>query len=327
MGDDLGDDFDLSPILADGGDNDGSAVVNNKKKSKRRVDDDDNIKKSDDVDSSKKKTKLSDGNDVTEKKKLPSSSLQVMLQSGRNIEVQSTQHQATFLTTCMKHYYTMSKSKDSSNDDDDDDVSTIQVHPYQCLTSILLKTDPTGTKVSFVEYIKQHISNKQLKQWSSATSPAIVIVCISARRAVTVLKQIQSLRIQCAKLFPKNGSIPEQIAQFMNVVPPIVVGTPNRIYSILQQTSKDIIFSLQHTRLVILDSSMNSKEYTVSTLPDTAPDCMMLLKQYVVPHLVSSTTTDTEVLSKKQLKKLQKQQRKGKGNVTASLSSCQIGFY
>ena len=106
-----------------------------------------------------------------------------------------------------------------------------------------------------------------------------VIVCISARRATEILKDLAPLKMRMAKLFPKSGSVKEQL---LTTPFGVAVGTPNRIHA-LAEKSETILLSKTH--VVIFDSQISHKAYTVCTLPDTAPDCMRFLVEHVLPQL------------------------------------------
>jgi hypothetical protein len=143
-----------------------------------------------------------------------------------------------------------------------------------------------------------------------------VIICVSARRAVSVLKEeMASFKVRTGKFFPKNGSILEQQQQLASSIFPIVIGTPHRLrqLSLLPTgaTNHDHQSTLSttgntknnngtrplnwdYTQLVIIDNyQIPHKQYTVCTLPDTASDCMNLLKEQVYPQLSSTTTAPT----------------------------------
>ena len=123
-----------------------------------------------------------------------------------------------------------------------------------------------------------------------------LIVCISARRAVSLLKELAPLRVRTAKLFPKNGTIEEQRQQLMASIS-LAVGTPHRLGQLLapdpavdagdgsSRRRDQSLLSLEHTRLVVLDCHLSHKQYTVCTLPDTAPSCMALVRDHVLPQL------------------------------------------
>jgi hypothetical protein len=138
-------------------------------------------------------------------------------------------------------------------------------------------------------------------------------VCLSARRAVAILKELAPLKVRSAKLFPKNGSVTDQQRQLGSAAFGIAVGTPHRLCQLLaaaavdsaggavstqgandggstsgrsknapSDSSKNGPLSLEHSRLLIFDCYVSQKQYTVCTLPDTAPHCAMLVREYVV---------------------------------------------
>jgi hypothetical protein len=65
-----------------------------------------------------------------------------------------------------------------------------------------------------------------------------VVICVSARRAVSLLKdEMSSFKVRTGKFFPKNGSIMEQQQQLATGVFPIVIGTPHRLRQLSVSTS------------------------------------------------------------------------------------------
>ena len=146
-------------------------------------------------------------------------------------------------------------------------------------------------------------------------------MCASARRAVYILKhELQSMKVSIGKLFPKNGTIQQQLETLYNhhnTTYPIVIGTPHRIYQLSkgcsststsnsttttdseQPSQQQQQASNQHNhhitnnkvlhwdevRLLIFDNELQ-KQYTVITLPDTFPYCMKLLMEYMIPQLL-----------------------------------------
>jgi hypothetical protein len=116
----------------------------------------------------------------------------------------------------------------------------------------------------------------------------VQIVSISARRAVAILKEISILKVRAAKLFPKNGSIDEQAQQLSSLAFGIAVGTPHRLLSLcrsdrnVKHTSLNL---LDRANLLVFDSNVTNKQYSVCTLPDTAPYCIELLNDFAIPQM------------------------------------------
>ena len=127
----------------------------------------------------------------------------------------------------------------------------------------------------------------------------VIIVCISARRAVQILKQLSPLNVRAAKLFAKHMDLDEQITMLRTNSFGIAVGTPNRLLKLIE--SGDTIssdsddsdgpaaasgaLSLDGTELLVIDNHEDSKAFTVCTMNDTAPDLMQFLHKAVVPQL------------------------------------------
>jgi hypothetical protein len=95
------------------------------------------------------------------------------------------------------------------------------------------------------------------------------------------LKEFAPIKARAAKLFPKNGSIAEQLKELASTPFGLAVGTPHRLQALCKDGGKDAL-SFRHTQLVVFDCHLSNKQYSVLTLPDTAPNCMGLLKDYVL---------------------------------------------
>jgi hypothetical protein len=219
-----------------------------------------------------KKRKLSDtepaaakdaGEDEKSGKKKKSFA-KVLLEAGRNLEEQTAVQQAAFLSTALSHQSLMTSNED--------------VLPVNKLSA---KNFKTSSKETLLERLKDGIAVKRMKQWRKPKSPCVVVVCISAKRAVAVLKELSATKVRAAKLFAKHMDIGEQCEQLRTAQFGLAVGTPNRLRALCDGGD----LSFEHTQLVILDSQVSNKAFTVCTLPDTAPDCMGLLRDYAVPQL------------------------------------------
>jgi hypothetical protein len=96
---------------------------------------------------------------------------------------------------------------------------------------------------------------------------------------VAILKDIADLHVRVTKLFPKAGSVEEQRGK---LAVSIAVGTPHRL--------RQLATSWQSTLLVVLDAALSNKQFTVCTLPETAPDCMAFLHECIVPEMAKRKT-------------------------------------
>jgi hypothetical protein len=121
------------------------------------------------------------------------------------------------------------------------------------------------------------VSKKKLKKYNKKGSSCIIVISMSARRAVSVLKELSPFNVRVAKLFPKQGSIGEQASNLQSECMPIAVCTPHRLLALLKEGS----MSLSDTQLVVFDTFQDSKKFSVDTLPDTAPHLISLLSDYV----------------------------------------------
>ena len=252
MGDDLGDDFDFlssnvrETIESDGESN--ASDVSNTKKRKLQV-----------------LVANNDDDDSFPKKRTPSN---LLIAAGRRIEEQSIQEQASFLSIMMRHHQLLS-SPDQASDRNAEIADAFRSEFFV-----------SERKSSLQESITSVIPQNKLRKWKHRMSPAVVIVTISARRAVAILKELADLKVRAAKLFPKTGTVKAQIIHLRKHPCPIAVGTPQRLSGLLNDT-----MVLDNTQLLILDAHSSQKDYTVCTLPDTARHVAELLQDRVLPQL------------------------------------------
>ena len=141
------------------------------------------------------------------------------------------------------------------------------------------RSNESDENTGIAKRIQGMVSKKKLKKWKVKESPCVVIVCLSARRAVQVLKELAPLNVRAAKLFAKHITIEDQVKQLQESPFGIAVGTPHRILTLAQQGS----LSLEETQCVVLDTFVNDKKFSVYTLPDTMLHTQDFLKEYIQP--------------------------------------------
>ena len=173
----------------------------------------------------------------------------LLLEGGRHIEEKTAEEQAAFLTSALKHYTLMSHPSSALQQ------STVSLLPrYFCTTS--------GGSLS--ERLRSVVSLKKLKRWKHVGSPYAIVVCISARRAVAILKELNSLKVRAAKLFPKNASASEQREQLRTTPFGLAVGTPHRMSLLAAgDLEQEGGLSFERTQLVVFDSMLSNKQYSV----------------------------------------------------------------
>jgi hypothetical protein len=244
------------------------------------------------VDEVAKKRKAGDEIEEERNKKSKStrSPEQSLLEEGRQIEQMNATQQLSFLKHSLNHYNLLSKNAKI-------DESVFKVEQVQ-----------SSSKSSLVDRLRDSMSLNKLKNWKEIKSPRVVrmctvagkiakimkaldltvclshtqlVVCISARRSVAVLKELTPLKLRMAKLFPKNGSVDDQQKLLESNPFGIAVGTPHRLTTLAESGA----LSFTQTELIVLDCHVSNKMYSVFTLPDTAPHCMRLLNEFVVPQL------------------------------------------
>ena len=289
-GDDLGSD---DEYLFEGGlidtDNRGTAlssddesVSSNEVRSHKR-------KAEEGVTSSKKRTK----------KSVPTNSKSVLIHAGRGIASDSPENQAKFLDTIYSHATKLAESLESTGESEKDDS---QFSFASCIYSTKQVVDEKTKQFqhsNLAAFIKSGPlpSNKRLKNWKHAKSPMVLVVTLSARRSVDLMKQLSSLKLPIAKLFAKHKQV-EQQAEMLNDgvsnsgtkkrLYSLAVGTPGRLLKLLRHESDGEqgtgALRLNHTELVVIDTQLDSKGYNVLTLNDTTRDMMEFLREGFVPQ-------------------------------------------
>mmetsp|Transcript_14612 Transcript_14612/g.20843 ORF Transcript_14612/g.20843 Transcript_14612/m.20843 type:complete len:316 (+) Transcript_14612:60-1007(+) len=231
----------------------------------------------------------------------------LLVHAGRGISHESAEKQSKFLWTCFQHWLGMkstTSAKDgtqvneqdafkppnfyTTNQNDGNDDNQLQPHQVITLANFLRKGALS--------------SNKRLKKWKIVGSPMVLIITLSARRAVSMLKEdLSSLKLRVAKLFAKHMEIEDQIRMLTMDSYGLAIGTPNRLWR-LSTTSKNDdgkvtgaatdgatpsspALSLEHTELIVIDCHEDHKKYTVCTMNDTATDLMRFIRDAVIPQI------------------------------------------
>lgn len=250
-----------------------------------------------------------------------SSSKDILLHVGRGIAMDDVDAQAMFLGTLFSHSIKMSEGSGSGGGGDEttseEKKESFQFQPHLYAAS----TDTNETTKQF-----QHTnlaaflragplpSNKRLKNWKHPHSPMILIVTLSARRSVELMKQLSSMKLPIAKLFAKHMNVEDQVELLSGVgnssggggggggggkkkgngrCYSLAVGTPGRLLKLLRHGSdgdrdprlEQGALRLNHTELVVLDCHEDSKGWNVCTLKDTSTELMDLMKDGVIPQL------------------------------------------
>lgn len=151
------------------------------------------------------------------------------------------------------------------------EFANVKFQPHQ------LSRSEVGDAPGAMKRVQGIVSKKRLKKWKTKESPCVLIVCISARRAVQILKELAPFNVRVAKLFAKHITIEEQCKQLEESAFGIAVGTPHRLLALIQEGA----LSLESTQYIMLDSFMNDKRFSVYTLPDTAVHTKELLREHV----------------------------------------------
>ena len=231
-GDDLGDDdaYLLEPVVAESDDEDDNDVdVSSKRPHDEQQNSDDG-----------------DPNEPPPKKHKRLNNETLLIQAGCGIESSPAKDQLSFLRTSLKHYTMLAAAgKEKPNNLD---------------FSLKEKSLVTSSKDTLLDRLRDVVSLKKLKKHRETRSPAVVIVCQSARRAVAVLKELSGLHLRATKLFPKNGEVDQQVTQLRQNPFPLAVGTPHRLVALCGHPKG---LSFEHTQLVVLDTFVSNKQFTV----------------------------------------------------------------
>ena len=198
-----------------------SSVPSKKRKNNNNVDEDDITSKK----RNKKKKK---------EKVVPTNSKNVLIHAGRGIALDSTESQSMFLNTLYSHATklsegnttTASTSKEDTEENDEvdkeeDSTFSFQQHLYQAPKSVDTKTNTYNHSCNIAAYLKSGAlpSNKRLKNWKHSHSPMVLVITISARRAVELMKQLSSeIKLPICKLFAKHMKVEEQAELLCNGV-------------------------------------------------------------------------------------------------------------
>ena len=247
------------------------------------------------VPSSKKRRKKKKKDDA------PVSSKTLLILAGRGIALDSAESQVKFINTLYSHSMKMNGNNEAET------FTFTPEHFY---------TTPLGTDEKIKQFQHKNLdaflkgpvtSTKRLKNWKHECSPMVIIVTLSARRSVELMKGLASLKLPVAKLFAKHFSVEEQVQMLKGAVKgsggggggkkrsdrcySIAVGTPGRLLTLLQhgrneQGSDGLgALRLNHTQVVVFDTHEDSKGFNVCTLKDTSRDLMDFMKEGVVPQL------------------------------------------
>ncbi|KAL7530489.1 hypothetical protein ACHAWF_003399 [Thalassiosira exigua] len=263
-----------------------------------------------DPSSSNKRRKRNDG-------AAPSSSKGVLIRAGRGIATDGVDAQAVFLGTLYVHSLKLSEGASgvgsrADGDGEDDSPVAFSFRPH-------LYSPPEGIDEKTKRFRHSNLdaflksgplpSMKRLKNWKQPHSPMVIVVTISARRSVELMKQLSSLKLPVAKLFAKHMSVENQAELLRGMGKPgkgrggggggkggggrcysLAVGTPGRLLKLMRH-GRDVrggaggALRLKHTEIVVVDCHEDVKGWTVCTLNDTSNELMEFMKEGVVPEM------------------------------------------
>mmetsp|Transcript_21464 Transcript_21464/g.45059 ORF Transcript_21464/g.45059 Transcript_21464/m.45059 type:complete len:365 (+) Transcript_21464:55-1149(+) len=264
----------------------------------------------------------------------PSSSKNILIHAGRGIANDGAEAQAVFFGTLYNHFTKLSAGSDgniNANDDDDDSSNKNEKHEKKVVNaenfifqssnffSSHAKEQQNDASSNFhssnmATFLKSGPlpSMKRLKNWKHPNSPMVLVVTLSARRSVELMKQLSTLRLPIAKLFAKHMNIDDQVQLLSGGVGKkglisgdggggkgkgnsphkcygIGVGTPGRLLALLNHGKNESSYGgalrLNHTELIVIDCHEDSKGFNVCTMKDTSKELMDFMKEGVVPEL------------------------------------------
>ncbi len=170
----------------------------------------------------------------------PTSSRDVLLRAGRGVASDGPDAQATFLGALYSHSIKLSggvgggassggsgiDGREEGGCDGDGgrkfsyDASSSSSSSFSFLPHLHV-APPDGTDAKARRHRHSDLaaflksgplpSNKRLKNWKHPRSPMVIIVTLSARRSVELMRQLSSLKLPVAKLFAKHMSVEDQV--------------------------------------------------------------------------------------------------------------------
>lgn len=144
---------------------------------------------------------------------------------------------------------------------------------------------------------------------NAAGSPYVVVVCSAAARAADVINLIsKDMKCKIGKLFARHFKVQDQVVALRQHFP-IVVGTPNRLFKLIEMGA----LVLSDLKLLLIDMELDMKSYSVLNLPGVYEDfyqffcCSMMTSE--VEHIkVAMVRGNEKEGNEKQKKKEKKKQ-------------------
>lgn len=166
----------------------------------------------------------------------------------------------------------------------------------------------SNKKCSFVQIIHSSLPNfKDLMRCGTNApgSPYVLIVCSAASRAADVINLIsKDMKCKVGKLFAKHFKIQDQVIALRQHFP-IVVGTPNRLYKLIEMGA----LILNDLKLLLIDLELDLKSFSVLNLPGVSEDFYQLLTCSMMENELEHVTIgmipshNKKILEKKEKKK------------------------
>ncbi|KAL7573694.1 hypothetical protein ACA910_007736 [Epithemia clementina (nom. ined.)] len=160
----------------------------------------------------------------------PNKKQQRLLEASRNILDLSIEERAIFLSAALDHHTKMSVVE---GDKDKNSSKSPNIPSIKRLSQSMVQASQQSSL--FFDRLVQVSSRKRLKRHKAQGSPSILIICQSARRAVAILKECVPFHTKAAKLFPKQGSVSQQLKEWSSSTFGLAVGTPQRLLALFSE--------------------------------------------------------------------------------------------
>lgn len=121
-----------------------------------------------------------------------------------------------------------------------------------------------------------------------ARSSCVVVLCMSTERAFTVVDELKEAwnlkRKPFALVKHGGGRLVDQVSRQGKVLAggvAVAVATPGRLTRLIEEG----LFEMNAAELLVLDTSVDRKQRSLLTLPETRCEMFVLLRKHVVAHL------------------------------------------
>jgi len=147
---------------------------------------------------------------------------------------------------------------------------------------------------NYANYLRKAVSSyKAMKKWNGGRAggeregPMVIVVCLSARRCVDVLKDIAPLKVRVAKLFAKHMDADAQVKSLgPGQSPPVAVGTPARLRLLAERGA----LRLGRTEIFVVDNFRDGRGLTIVSDREASVDLAKFMQETVLPEMKKRET-------------------------------------